>query len=132
MFTLKKLTLFLALCASVWQVQTGFLVKDELVLHLTATGSVSRVDVFTPLPPRGKYLPHWRPQNATQLLLNDLCQEPRVKGSEQAGLSPAPPAHGFMLRSKPGQLCSLARSGNRRHTHTHTYLEVPIILDLVP
>lgn len=39
--------LFLALCASVWQVQTGFLVKDEFVLHLAAAGSVSRVDVFT-------------------------------------------------------------------------------------
>lgn len=65
----------------------------------------------------GKYLFWW--QNSAQLLLNNLCREGMVWKALSKRVSSLLPTHDFMLKSKPGQLCSLARSGNRLHTHTH-------------
>lgn len=72
------LVLFLALCASVWQVQTGFRVEDGFVLHLAAAGSVSRLDVPPPLAGRKISLPlettEWHTSAAKLSLPGETCE----------------------------------------------------------
>lgn len=51
------LVLLLVLCASGWQVQTSFSVKDEFVLHLAAAGSVMCLPAAPLLPKEGRKIP---------------------------------------------------------------------------